>query len=72
MKITKELELEGFSVPNYVLAKYGRLDRPTPKFALEELEAVTLAGLCDQFRKDVFKKAKKVDCCNSNINGELL
>lgn len=63
MKATIEIELQPFSVPNYVLT----VDKPrareqaweTPKFALSELSPETLYRMCDDFRRTVFEKAGK-------------
>ena len=66
MSITVNVELLPFRVPNYVLT----VSKPRPKkegfreltkYALAELDADTLAKLCDSFRADVFAKASKAD-----------
>lgn len=64
MKIKTELELNPFSVPNYVTVKMppgNKQDgfREAPKFHLSELSEETLNALCEQFKKDVFEKAEK-------------
>ncbi len=58
------LKLQPFRVPNYVL--YEMPTRPrqegiadTPKIALEDLDDYTLNTLCDEFRANVFAKARK-------------
>lgn len=61
-----DLELQPFSVPNFV---HGvMLVKPReqgfiegPKYALRELDEKALSALCDQFRADVFEKAGKDD-----------
>ena len=68
-----KIELIPMWVPNFVLQKMPPRPRQDgfaegPKFALAELDAATLAGLCDQFRKDVFAKAGKVDPSNSVLD----
>ena len=61
-----KLELQPFRTPNYVLAKAKiglRQDGFTegPKWALKEVPADILAVMCDQFRKEIFLKAKQDD-----------
>lgn len=66
MKATIEIELQPFTVPNFV--------RPAPKqrakgenvssdetaaIALSDLSATTLDMMCDDFRREIFKKAGK-------------
>ncbi len=64
MKASIEVELAPFSVPNYVrvIPKQGtRVDtkEEAPCYALDDLDAVTLQRLCDEFCADVFRKAGK-------------
>jgi hypothetical protein len=64
VKITKEIELQPFTVPNFVLAKAEPAPRQNgimevQKFHLSELSEETLNALCDEFREQVFKKAGK-------------
>lgn len=61
-----KLKLQPMGVPNYVIVQM--LARPRqegmvdpPKFHLRELDADVLAGLCDEFRRNVFAKAEKPD-----------
>jgi hypothetical protein len=61
-----QIELLPFSTPNFVLQKMApRLRQEglveVSSYHLRELDAKTLAGLCDQFRRDVFAKAGKAD-----------
>jgi hypothetical protein len=77
--ITTKIALVPFTVPNYV-----RIQRPPGHvttredgfpvgnegtFILAELDEHTLSELCDQFRKDCFKKAGKTEpraiCCKN-------
>lgn len=63
-KITLEVELQPFTVPNYVLvvSKPGlRQDgmTDTPKYHLSDIDPVTLDKMCRQFRDGVFEKAGK-------------
>lgn len=63
---TKSVRLRPFSVPNFVLVEAAPTSRSegfceTPKFPLADLEAATLAELCDEFRAAVFAKAGKAD-----------
>ncbi len=55
--ITTEIELLPFSVPNYVLVKFGVSDNG--KFHLSEVSTETLEALCKQFRENVLAKAAK-------------
>lgn len=64
MKITKNVELRPFTVPNYVIQASTPRPREdgfveSPKFHIGELDVETLDQLCAQFRKDVFAKAEK-------------
>lgn len=64
-----QIELLPMRVPNFVIQKMPPRPRQegmveSPKFALAELDADTLAGLCDEFRAEVFAKAGKVDPAN--------
>ncbi len=53
------VELEPFRVPNYVMVAKTTKEEDR-KFHLKELPAEALERLCDQFRKEVFKKSGKV------------
>lgn len=68
MKI--QIDLRPFKTPNYVFAKKqpkevggfsrdGRIDEL--KWHLSEISEKTLSDLCDEFRAEIFKKAKKKD-----------
>lgn len=64
MKTTIEIELQPFTVPNFVLtvqAPRPKQDgiQETPKYALSDLDPNTLERLCNQFRDAVFEKAGK-------------
>jgi hypothetical protein len=64
MTLTKEIQLQPFNVPNYVLVKSEPRPRQegfieSPKYHLSELDVVTLEALCERFKEDVFKKAGK-------------
>jgi len=64
MAISTSVRLKPFMVPNYVIQETpprSRADgfREAPKFALHELDDLTLQALCDQFVEDVFAKAEK-------------
>ena len=64
MKTIIEIELQPFTVPNFVLTvpKAGnRQDgfKEVPKYSLSELSAETLDKLCMDFRSEVFRKAGK-------------
>lgn len=64
MKTKIEVELQPFSVPNYVLTVQEPRPKQdgiqeTPKYHLSELSPETLDRLCDEFRDAVFEKAGK-------------
>lgn len=64
MKITTEIELQPFTVPNYVIVKMPprpKQDgiRESPKYHISELDENTLNKLCDEFRAAVLRKAKE-------------
>jgi hypothetical protein len=64
MKMT--IDLQPFQTPNFVIGKTTALPRgdgwhPSPKWSLKEVDAETLARMCDEFRAEVFKKAGKID-----------
>ena len=61
-KITKDVELLPFRVPNYVIQKMPVRPRQegfheAPKYHLSELDYAVLVQLCDEFREGVFAKA---------------
>lgn len=63
-KMTIEVELQPFTVPNFVLTvpKPGKREdgmQEAQKYALADLDPVTLECLCDKFRDEVFVKAGK-------------
>ena len=71
-KITLEVELKPFTVPNYVLvvSKPGlRQDgmTDTPKYLLSDIDSATLDKMCSQFRHDVFAKAGRYPPFDSAI-----
>ena len=58
MKVTIEVELQPFKTPNFVLAKAkpGRREdglQEPPKYALSDLDAMTLWCMCEQFKQNV-------------------
>ncbi len=61
------VDLVGFSVPNFVRMKMPIRPRQEgfnpepPSFSLKEIDADTLSSLCDNFRREVFNKAGKID-----------
>jgi hypothetical protein len=64
MKVEMELDLLPFKTPNYVLVKQepGKREdgfKEGPKFHLKDIDSFTLEKLCDDFRREVFKKAGK-------------
>jgi hypothetical protein len=66
MRITIDVELKDFAVPNFVIpvGKTGKKeDGPdfTDGIPLRDLEANVLSQLCDNFRAEVFRKAERQD-----------
>lgn len=64
MQVKIELDLVPFNIPNYILVKGKPCKREDGfkeaiKFHLSELDSLTLDKLCEEFRKEVFKKAGK-------------
>lgn len=62
MTVTKEVKLHPFAVPDYVFVETPPRPRQEgfaegPKFHLKELSEETLNSLCDNFRKEVFRKS---------------
>ena len=61
-----KIKLRPFLTPNYVLCETTPMQRQdvlieAPKWHVSDIDAQVLSDLCDQFRKDVFKKANKID-----------
>ncbi|MEM8493227.1 MAG: hypothetical protein AAF756_20610 [Pseudomonadota bacterium] len=54
VKLDMEVEIKPLSAPNYVLAAEGETSYP-----LSALDPKTLERLCEDFTKEVFKKAGK-------------
>jgi hypothetical protein len=64
VKASIEVELQPFTVPNYVLTVQPPRPKQegifeTPKLALSDLDSLTLSRMCDAFRNAVFEKAGK-------------
>lgn len=60
------VKLKPFNTPNFVIQEMPnslRQDglKDPPSFALKELEADVLSDLCEEFRKEIFRKAEKKD-----------
>ena len=60
-----KIELEPWQTPNYVIGKLlqRQVDaaQEAPKWPLSDVDAQTLAGQCDRFRAEIFRKAGKED-----------
>lgn len=61
-----EVKLRPWVTPNFVSAEMPTAAREdgfkeSPKWHISELEEDQLSELCDQFRKDIFAKAGKID-----------
>jgi hypothetical protein len=68
---SKNVELQPFTVPNYVRQSMPPVKRQdgwheAPIHPLGDLDAETLAQLCDDFRRAVFEKAGKADPSRRN------
>jgi len=66
MKVTIEVELRPFTVPNYVVlvGKPGLKQdgmKELPSYPLRDLDSESLDKLCGDFRAEVFRKAVKAD-----------
>ena len=64
MKATLKVELQPFQTPNFVRAKTPPKPRDAgfeeaPCYPLSDLDPETLEDLCEQFTREVFKKAGK-------------
>lgn len=64
MKVSIQVELEPFEVPDFVVAVSEpgvRQDgmQPKQKYPLRNLDSYTLEKLCDDFRSEVFLRAGK-------------
>lgn len=60
MKAMIEIELQPFTVPNFVIRKPRTGgDSESFSYGLDELDPNTLDRLCSDFRREVFKKAGK-------------
>jgi len=60
------IKLQPMRTPNFVLSKMPARAKEEgfkegPKWALRKIPAEALSDLCDEFRREVFKKAKKDD-----------
>ena len=63
---SKKVDLQPFMVPDCVSQNMPPVKRqdgwhPAPMHPLGDLDAETLAELCDDFRRAVFEKAGKAD-----------
>ena len=64
MKVTIELQVQPFSVPNFILTEPvpgARQDgfKESPSYPLSDFDAVTLQRMCDEFTAEIFRKAGK-------------
>ena len=67
-----KIELRPFTVPNFVIqvtAPRPKQEgmREAPSYALEEVDADTLATMCSDFRAAVFAKAGKLDPADKRL-----
>lgn len=61
-----KLDIQPWQTPNYVIVKMPPRARQdgmieAPKWELKDVDSETLSKLCDDFRRDVFLKAERVD-----------
>ncbi len=66
MELRMQMDLVPFTVPDEVEIKLPVKERQEgyvghPSLLLSDLPAEMLVALCDQFRRDVFDRAKKTD-----------
>ena len=66
------IKLQPWITPNFAIGVMPARPRQegfnpdaAPKWALKEVEAETLAKMCDEFRADIFRKAGKPDPANT-------
>jgi hypothetical protein len=64
MKINVKVEIQTFDIPEEVIIKAPPMSREegftAPKtINIRELDVETLSALCDIFKREVFKKARK-------------
>ena len=60
MEVSVTIKVKPFRVPNYVLADKKTADPANDtKLKLEDLDTATLNKMCDEFKREVFNKAKK-------------
>lgn len=64
MKVTIQVELQPFTVPDFVrtVERPGKREdgfAETVAYPLSDLDSLTLDRLCEQFRNEVFRKAGK-------------
>jgi hypothetical protein len=60
------IKLQAFNVPNFALAQRKPGERQDgiqqlPAFPLRDIGAEELANMCDDFRREIFRKAGKKD-----------
>lgn len=67
------IELQPWQTPNFVIGVISARSRQegfkpdtAPKWALKEVDAETLAKMCDDFRAEIFRKANKPDPLSHN------
>jgi len=60
MKATIEIDLQPFSIPNFVRpSENPDVTRDQLAIPLSSLDSLTLSRMCDEFRRAVFNKAGK-------------
>jgi hypothetical protein len=59
MKTTIEIEVKDFQVPSFAILKDAIGDEGATSIPLSMLDSDALHRLCQNFRDEVFKKAKK-------------
>lgn len=59
MKVQIELDIAPFTVPNFVRRKTSVSGEDETGIPLSDLDPTALSTLCDEFRREVFKKAGK-------------
>lgn len=73
--MSMNIKLQPWQTPNFVIGVMPPLPRQegfnpdaAPKWSLKEVDAETLAKMCDDFRAEIFRKAEKPDPANAEVS----
>lgn len=69
MKFLIAIDLQSFSVPDFIYEEYDQVSgsREARKFHLSELDDDTLEQMCLEFRNEIFRKAGRTSKITSVI-----